>query len=130
MPLVLPELCGVSLKNALSIWQSCENCQEEIAMAHDHLGYVLTDSPETYELAKKHLTKALYERDRFAKSNPTPSNRYAFSTTCDNLGYLLYKSSDEIDEAMQLLKKHSQYGMIYTEHQVNMLRMLLGLYLI
>lgn len=93
------------LKNALSIWQSCEHCQEKIAMAHDHLGYVLTDSPETYELAKKHLTKALYERDRLAKSNPTPSNRYAFSTTCDNLGYLLYKSCDEIDEAMQLLKK-------------------------
>ena len=93
------------LEDALNIWQSCENCQEEIAMAHDHLGYVLTDSPETYELAKKHLTEALYKRDFFVKRNPTSLNRYAFSTTCDNLGYLLYKSSDEIDEAMQLLKK-------------------------
>ena len=40
------------LEDALNIWQSCDNCQEEIAMVHDHLGYVLTDSPETYELAK------------------------------------------------------------------------------
>ena len=74
-------------------------------MAHDHLGYVLTDSSETYELAKKHLLEALYRRDLFMKNNPTPLNRYAFSTTCDNLGYLLYKSNDEIDEAMKLLKE-------------------------
>lgn len=93
------------LEDALRIWQSCENCQEEVAMAHDHLGYVLTDSSETYELAKKHLLEALYRRDLFMKNNPTPLNRYAFSTTCDNLGYLLYKSNDEIDEAMKLLKE-------------------------
>lgn len=93
------------LEDALTIWQSCENCQQEVAMVHDHLGYVLTDSPETYELAKKHLTEALYKRNLFVRNNPTPSNRYAFSTTCDNLGYLLYKSSNGIDEAMQLLKE-------------------------
>lgn len=93
------------LEEALSIWQSCENCQEEVAMAHDHLGYVLTDSPETYELAKKHLLEALYKREMFVRTNPTPLNRYAFSTTCDNLGYLLYKSSNEVDKSMQLLKK-------------------------
>lgn len=93
------------LQLALDIWQSLEGCEYEIAMTHDHLGYVLTDSELTYESSKEHLTKALCMRKRFVGSNPTSTNLGAYATTCDNLGYLLYKSGDENGESRQYLEE-------------------------
>lgn len=93
------------LQVALDIWKSLEGCEHEIAMTHDHLGYVLTDSELTYESSKEHLTKALYMRKNFVASNPTPSNLGAYATTCDNLGYLLYKSGDGTGESEQYLEE-------------------------
>lgn len=93
------------LQLALDIWQSLDNCEYEIAMAHDHLGYVLTDSESTYARSKDHLTKAMYMRKSFVESAPLPANLGAYATTCDNLGYLLYKSSNEINESKQLLEE-------------------------
>lgn len=93
------------LKLALDIWKTCENCEDKVAMAHDHLGYVLTDSKEMYGRAKHHLIEALKMRRSFVKKDPTLLNRYAYSTTCDNLGYLLFRSSDKIKGARKLLEK-------------------------
>lgn len=93
------------LQLALDMWQSLDNCEYEIAMAHDHLGYVLTDSESTYVKSKVHLTKAMYMRKSFVESNPKPANLGAYATTCDNLGYLLYKSGSEINESRKLLEE-------------------------
>lgn len=93
------------LQVALDIWKSLEGCEYEIAMTHDHLGYVLTDSELTFESSKEHLTKAMYMRKSFVESNPTPSNLGAYATTCDNLGYLLYKSGDGTGESRQYLEE-------------------------
>ncbi len=93
------------LQLALNIWQSLDGYEYEIAMAHDHLGYVLTDSKLTYDSSKEHLTKAMYMRKSFVEFNPTSTNLSAYATTCDNLGYLLYKSEDEIIESKQYLEE-------------------------
>lgn len=93
------------LQVALDIWQSLEGCEYEIAMTHDHLGYVLTDSELTYYSSKEHLTKAMYMRKSFVESAPTSLNLGAYATTCDNLGYLLYKSGDETGESKQYLEE-------------------------
>lgn len=95
----------IDLKAALDIWETCENCETEVAMAHDHLGYVLTDSAEMHDTARYHLIEALKMRKLFLKNDPTPLNRYAYSTTCDNLGYLLSKLGGKIKGAMKLLQK-------------------------
>lgn len=47
------------LKSALDLWEQIETRSRNIAMAHDHLGYVLSDDPETYPLAKEHLSIAI-----------------------------------------------------------------------
>ena len=93
------------LQAALDIWQSLDGCEYEIAMAHDHLGYVLTDSELTYDSSKDHLTKALYMRKSFVECNPTSANLGAYATTCDNLGYLLYKSGDRTSVPRQYLEE-------------------------
>lgn len=93
------------LKSALDIWQSCKNCEDKIAMAQDRLGYVLTDSIETYHDAQDYLESALKIRESFVNQNPSLPNRYDYSTTCDNLGFLLSKRSEQIEEPMRLLMK-------------------------
>lgn len=93
------------LQSALDIWKSLEGHEYEIAMVHDHLGYVLTDSKLTYDSSKEHLTKAMHMRKSFVDFNPTSTNLSAYATTCDNLGYLLYKSEDGISESKQYLEE-------------------------
>lgn len=93
------------LQLALDIWQSIGGYEYEIAMTHDHLGYVLTDSELTYDSSKEHLTKAMYMRKSFVESNPTPANISAYATTCDNLGYLLFKSGNETIKSRQYLEE-------------------------
>lgn len=93
------------LQLALDIWESLDGYEHEIAMAHDHLGYVLIDSESTYGSSKEHLTKAMCMRRSFVESNPISTNLRAYATTCDNLGYLLYKSSNEINKSRQLLEE-------------------------
>lgn len=63
------------------------------------------DSESTYNSSKEHLIKALHMRKSFLESDPTKINLSAYATTCDNLGYLLYKSSDEINESRKLLEE-------------------------
>lgn len=93
------------LQAALDIWQSLEGCAYEIAMTHDHLGYVLIDSELTYDSSKYHLTKAMEMRKSFVESDPTSTTLSAYATTCDNLGYLLYKSGDETGAARRYLEE-------------------------
>ncbi len=80
-------------------------CKYEVAMAHDHLGYVLSDSAETYACAKTHLMKALHIWKSFMETNTNPDIMSAYATTCDNLGYLLFKEDKNIDEAERLLRE-------------------------
>lgn len=93
------------LQAALDIWETLNDCENQIAMAHDHLGYILMDSESTYSSSKEHLTKAMYMRKSFVESNPTETNLSEYSTTCDNLGYLFYKSGEKIDKSRELLEE-------------------------
>ncbi len=93
------------LQVALNIWESLKDCEYEIAMTHDHLGYILMDSETTYSASKEHLTKAMHMRKSFVESNPIETNLSAYATTCDNLGYLLYKSGEEINRSQKLLEE-------------------------
>ncbi len=93
------------LRLALDNWKSCKNCTDEISLAQDHLGYVLTDSPETYSDAEYYLSDALNTRAEKYKTTPTEEAKYEYSTTCDNMGYLLFKSGKNIIEAKHLLMK-------------------------
>ena len=93
------------LEVALDIWESLDGCEYETAMAHDHLGYVLTDYESMYVKAKEHLVTAMYMRKSFVERAPIPSNLGAYATTCDNLGYLLYKSGSDINESKEFLEE-------------------------
>ncbi|MCM1494534.1 MAG: tetratricopeptide repeat protein [Bacteroides sp.] len=93
------------LQSALDIWQSLDGCEYEIAMAHDHLGYVLTDFELTYKESKDHLVKAMNMRKAFVDTDPTSKNLSAYATTCDNLGFLLYKAGNSMSESRQYLEK-------------------------
>lgn len=93
------------LQAALNIWESLKDCEYEIAMTHDHLGYILMDSETTYSASKEHLTKAMHMRKFFVESDPTETNLSAYATTCDNLGYLFYKSGEEINWSRKLLEE-------------------------
>lgn len=91
------------LQDALNIWSSLEAHEHQIAMAHDHLGYVLSDSTETYKEAQDHLEKAFNMRKIFLESNYTQENLRAYATTCDNLGFLLSKIDKDFEQAKKLL---------------------------
>ncbi len=93
------------LQAALDIWETLNDCEDQIAMTHDHLGYILMDSESTYSSSREHLTKAMHMRKSFVESNPTEMNLSAYSTTCDNLGYLFYKSGEKIDKSRELLEE-------------------------
>ena len=93
------------LQAALGIWETLSDCEDQIAMTHDHLGYILMDSESTYSSSREHLTKAMHMRKSFVESSPTETNLSAYSTTCDNLGYLFYKSGENIDKSRELLEE-------------------------
>lgn len=91
------------LQAALDIWQSITNHEAEVAMAHDHLGYVLSDYPETYQSAEFHLKEALQMRERFLNNDRSQENLRDYATTSDNLGFLLSKSGQDFEDAKKLL---------------------------
>lgn len=92
----------IDLSEALELWREFGS-DYQIAMAEDHLGYVLSDTPETYNTAQDMLNNALSLRKRFACECDDAQSKYDYSTTCDNLGFLLYKMGS-FDQATELLK--------------------------
>lgn len=92
-----------NLMDALAIWSDLENHDYQIAMAHDHLGYVLSDDRETFSEAQFHLNTALKMRKGFLNKEVSLDSRRAYATTCDNLGFLLSKSDSDSGRASQLL---------------------------
>jgi tetratricopeptide (TPR) repeat protein len=92
------------LQEALDLWEAMGGHQYEIDMTHDHLGYVLSDSEDTFDVATKYLTDALQSRNNrfFEEKSKKAASDYA--TTCDNLGCLLLKSSPESPDAISLLR--------------------------
>lgn len=91
------------LRDALAIWSNLDGHDRQLAMAHDHLGYVLSDDTETYSEAQNHLDIALKMRKAFLNQMMSLENRRAYATTCDNLGFLLSKADTDLDRASQLL---------------------------
>lgn len=79
------------LRTALSLWEQCADSKHNVAMANDHLGYVLSDNPETYGEAEACLRAAMkYHKEVYLKSSADDA-KYHYSTTLDNLGCLLAK---------------------------------------
>lgn len=90
------------LQIALDIWEPLK-CKKEAAMAHDHLGYVLSDNREDWGEAKRHLEIALSIRCDLLHDDASQNNFRDYATTCDNLGYLLSLSDDDYNRASKLL---------------------------
>ena len=93
------------LQKSLDTWEQIESRSKNIAMAHDHLGYVLADNPETYDLAEQHLNFAIDIYEDLLKDDMSISMRRSYATACDNLGYLLLKAGWDIEKSEQLLCK-------------------------
>ena len=93
----------VDLETALTLWESCGGHEYEIDKARDHLGYVLSDSPDTQKLASKLLNLAYESRRERYKREKTRTTASDFATTCDNLGCLLMKYSSDTKRIHYLL---------------------------
>lgn len=93
------------LQGALAIWRGLKDCEYKVAMAHDHLGYVMSDDCESYPVAYDHLATAFKMRENFLNEDMSLVNRRAYATTCDNLGFLLSKSDTDFNRASQLLRE-------------------------
>ena len=91
------------LQEALEIWRELEGCRSEVAMASDHLGYVLSEEAENFALAKDLLENALEERKKALEMSPSQQSYRDYATTCDNLGCLLEKTPENIERAKELL---------------------------
>lgn len=91
------------LRNALDIWQSLGGHERELADAHDHLGYVLSDDESSFPEAHEHLMQAMAIRKKFVEHAPTEENLRSWATTCDNLGCLYAKWPEKVSLAEPLL---------------------------
>ena len=94
-----------NLREALCLWESLGD-ENMVAMAKDHLGYVLTDHSKYFSEAKQLLQEALDVRGRLLKENGSSMKyRYDYSTTCDNLGFLLMRMGGHDKTAESLLRE-------------------------
>ena len=98
----------IDLRGALEAWQSLGGHECELAMAHDHLGYVLSDNANTFSEAHTHLLEAIHIRKNISVQYPTIENIRAYATTCDNLGCLYAKWPSKTDHAEDLLTEAFQ----------------------
>lgn len=98
----------IDLRGALEAWQSLGGHECELAMAHDHLGYVLSDNANTFSEAHAHLLEAIHIRKNVSVQYPTIENIRAYATTCDNLGCLYAKWPSKTDHAEDLLTEAFQ----------------------
>ena len=93
------------LREALSIWESIDGHESDIAKVKDHLGYVLSDNGSAFGEAKSFLESAFKYRERIKTENPSLNNLRDYATTCDNLGCLLAQKNESWEEAERLLQK-------------------------
>lgn len=82
------------LRAALELWSALGGHERELAMAHDHLGYVLSDDEASFPEAHDHLLQAMTIRKKFMDQSPSEKDLRDWATTCDNLG-CLYARWDE-----------------------------------
>ena len=93
------------LEDALCIWGRNPHNQIEADMARDHLGYVLTDTPERWAEAEDLLRCALAGRRQRYLDCPDTGHIRDYATTCDNLGFLLSKKNPGGTDARKYLEE-------------------------
>lgn len=91
------------LRTALELWASLDGHESEMAMAHDHLGYVLSDDEASFDEAHDHLLQAMAIRQKLAEQSPSEETLRDWATTCDNLGCLYAKWPEKASFAEALL---------------------------